>query len=77
MNGNQTYFNDMHNKIGKKKERTEEGSVKYQIQVPSVFPSIDPDQQSHHNHIKTMNNFYSSNLHPSEINQSLDQNKGK
>ena len=44
------------------KERTEESSVKYQIQVPSVFPSIDPDREHNNDHIKTMTNFYPSNL---------------
>lgn len=43
------------------KERSEESSVKYQIQVPNVIPSIDPDRENHNDLIKTMTNFYPSN----------------
>ncbi len=61
---------DMQRESGQRKERTDESSVKYQIQVPSVFPSIDPDRENHNDQIKTMTNFYPSILHPSEINKS-------
>jgi hypothetical protein len=58
-------------------KNTEERSVKYQIQVPSVFPSLDPDNQPSNEHIKTMSNFYRSNQRQSEINKSEDENNKK